>query len=144
MVYHGHVQNGRVELDQPIPLPEGAEVQLIIVGDEGQSSESAAAAAGRPEPPKPIEEVIADIVADSQYWIAVNCHSQTRVSACLSTRSERYIPASRSCSMTGPACGMIPRFLAVSTSPRVPRTGMPNAAAQRRAARSSMIASVPG
>jgi hypothetical protein len=64
MIYHGYVQNGRVELDERIRLPEGAEVQLIIVGDETRCFESAAAAAKRSEPSKPIEEVIADIVAD--------------------------------------------------------------------------------
>ncbi|HEY3243991.1 MAG TPA: hypothetical protein VGM03_11645 [Phycisphaerae bacterium] len=31
MVYRGHVQNGRIELDEPVSLPEGATVELSIV-----------------------------------------------------------------------------------------------------------------
>jgi hypothetical protein len=31
MVYHGHVRNGRVELDNGDALPEGAEVRVLVI-----------------------------------------------------------------------------------------------------------------
>lgn len=34
MVYHGHVENGVVVLDEPAKLPEGAEVRVELA-DEG-------------------------------------------------------------------------------------------------------------
>lgn len=64
MVYHGYVQNGRVELDESVRLPEGASVQLIIVGEEAPHTESSKAPARHSDLSKPIEEVIADIVSD--------------------------------------------------------------------------------
>lgn len=30
MVYRGHVRNGKIELDQAVSLPEGAEVQVAF------------------------------------------------------------------------------------------------------------------
>ncbi len=50
----------------------------------------------------------------------------------------------RNCSKTGRAAGITPRSFAVITMPNVPRTGIPKVAAQRRAAKSSRITSVPG
>jgi len=35
MVYHGHVKNGRVELDGPSRLPEGAEVEVTLAPQAG-------------------------------------------------------------------------------------------------------------
>lgn len=32
MVYRGHVRNGRIELDEQVALPEGAEVQVNLAG----------------------------------------------------------------------------------------------------------------
>jgi len=43
MVHRGHVKNGVVVLDEPVPLPEGAEVRVEIV--EGTS------VAREPQPP---------------------------------------------------------------------------------------------
>lgn len=31
MVYHGHVENGAVVLDEAVPLPEGAAVEIQVV-----------------------------------------------------------------------------------------------------------------
>lgn len=31
MTYRGHVQNGQIMLDEPAPLPEGAEVQVEVM-----------------------------------------------------------------------------------------------------------------
>jgi len=39
MVYHGRVQNGKIELDDPVSLPEGAFVTLSILID-GQPADS--------------------------------------------------------------------------------------------------------
>lgn len=33
MVYHGHVRNGKIELDEPVTLPEGAPVTLTVGTD---------------------------------------------------------------------------------------------------------------
>ncbi len=35
MTYRGHVKNGQITLDEPAPLPEGAEVQVEVV-DNGE------------------------------------------------------------------------------------------------------------
>ena len=32
MVYHGHVANGAIQLDPDVILPEGAEVQVAVLG----------------------------------------------------------------------------------------------------------------
>jgi hypothetical protein len=34
MTYRGHVENGIVVLDDPVALPEGAPVQVDLVGEE--------------------------------------------------------------------------------------------------------------
>ncbi len=36
-----HVKDGRIVLDEPTDLPEGAEVELIVIGDELTSEERA-------------------------------------------------------------------------------------------------------
>lgn len=33
MTYRGRVKNGRITLDESVPLPEGAEVQVAVVVD---------------------------------------------------------------------------------------------------------------
>jgi hypothetical protein len=33
MVYKGHVRNGRIELDEGAPLPEGAAVEVAVVSE---------------------------------------------------------------------------------------------------------------
>lgn len=71
-------------------------------------------------------------------------HSPIKARARLRIRSDKYIPDCRSFSSTGRASGIMPLFFAVKTRPRVPRTGIPWLAAQRRAARSSTIITVPG
>ena len=35
MTYRGHVENGRILLDEPAPLPEGAEVKVEVVETSG-------------------------------------------------------------------------------------------------------------
>jgi hypothetical protein len=45
MVYRGHVRNGKIELDAPADLPEGAAVELSIFpraapGDDGETAGS--------------------------------------------------------------------------------------------------------
>ncbi len=40
MTYRGHVKNGTVVLDEPVELPDGAEVAVVVIGSsEGTSSE---------------------------------------------------------------------------------------------------------
>jgi hypothetical protein len=53
MVYRGHVRNGRVELDDPAALPEGAEVELTVVRPARVEYAD-----------RPIEEIIDEIMAD--------------------------------------------------------------------------------
>ena len=31
MTYHGHIQNGQIVLDEPVVLPEGAEVRVDVL-----------------------------------------------------------------------------------------------------------------
>lgn len=31
MTYRGHVKNGQIQLDEPARLPEGAEVQIVLL-----------------------------------------------------------------------------------------------------------------
>jgi hypothetical protein len=33
MTYHGHIKNGQITLDEPVSLPEGAEVNVELVGE---------------------------------------------------------------------------------------------------------------
>ena len=40
MSYRGHVENGVVVLDEPIALPEGAPVQVDLVGGKNRMEES--------------------------------------------------------------------------------------------------------
>ncbi len=42
MVYRGHVKNGRVELDEPAPLPEGAQVEVSLSGQRAASDDGEA------------------------------------------------------------------------------------------------------
>lgn len=53
MVYRGYVRNGKVELEEPAALPEGAAVELTLLPP---------APDGRAE--RPIEEIIDEIFAD--------------------------------------------------------------------------------
>jgi len=53
MVYRGHVRNGKVELDETIALPEGAEVELTIVDGAEEAGDH-----------RPIEEIIDEIAAE--------------------------------------------------------------------------------
>jgi hypothetical protein len=39
MVYHGHVKNGRVELDGPSRPPEGAEVEVTLAPQAGADND---------------------------------------------------------------------------------------------------------
>ncbi len=38
MVYRGHVVNGLVKLDEPVQLPEGAEVEVELIPSTDESS----------------------------------------------------------------------------------------------------------
>ena len=38
MTYHGHIKNGAVVLDDPVKLPEGAEVRVDVVPEEPQTT----------------------------------------------------------------------------------------------------------
>ncbi len=38
MTLLGHVRNGRIELDQPLSLPEGAQVQIEVLAGGEQTS----------------------------------------------------------------------------------------------------------
>jgi len=40
MVYHGHIKEGRVVLDEPVTLPEGAAVSVEVVVTRSNGSES--------------------------------------------------------------------------------------------------------
>ncbi|HSV16042.1 MAG TPA: hypothetical protein VLI90_17400 [Tepidisphaeraceae bacterium] len=31
MTYRGHIKNGQVALDEPVSLPEGAEVSVVVI-----------------------------------------------------------------------------------------------------------------
>jgi hypothetical protein len=42
-VYKGHVKDGRIELDEPADLPEGAKLEVTLVAVEGLSPELDAA-----------------------------------------------------------------------------------------------------
>lgn len=37
MTFHGHIKDGQIMLDEPAPLPEGAQVVIQIVENGGQS-----------------------------------------------------------------------------------------------------------
>ena len=53
MVYRAHVRNGKIELDEPVTLPEGATVELSVLdGSAGLRGQ------------RTIEQVIDEIVAD--------------------------------------------------------------------------------
>ncbi len=64
MVYRGHVRNGKVELDDPVTLPEGAKLELSVVslGSSGEGPESPNADAGKQ--PLSLSEEIERIWAD--------------------------------------------------------------------------------
>src|ERR1044072_5493572 len=70
-------------------------------------------------------------------------YSPTFANASINTRSDKYIPDWRSRYRSSRAEEMCPRCFAINTKPRVPRTGILKAAAQRLPAKSSMIASEP-
>ncbi len=53
MVYRGHVKNGVVVLDEPAPLPEGAEVRVEVV---------AAADVTLPEPPRTLYDQLKPVI----------------------------------------------------------------------------------
>ncbi len=55
MVYRGHVENGVIQLEGPVTLPEGAEVRVEVVAPGKEEYD--------PDAP-PIEEVMAAIMAD--------------------------------------------------------------------------------
>jgi uncharacterized lipoprotein YbaY len=38
MAYRGHIENGKVVLDDPVALPEGASVQVDLVDEEEGTS----------------------------------------------------------------------------------------------------------
>lgn len=38
MTYRGHVKNGEIKLDEPVQLPEGTEVQVVVQSGEDQST----------------------------------------------------------------------------------------------------------
>jgi len=38
MTYRGHIKNGQVALDLPVPLPEGAEVEIHLIEKKVQIS----------------------------------------------------------------------------------------------------------
>jgi hypothetical protein len=40
MTYRGHVHNGVVVIDEAVALPEGAEVQLELIGDKTEPLET--------------------------------------------------------------------------------------------------------
>ena len=84
------------------------------------------------------------ILAQADGAIPPEPYSPTRTSAWFTRRSDSRSPARMSTSTTGRAAGIRPRCFAIKTSPSVPRSGTPSVIAQRRAARSSMIASEPG
>jgi len=42
MTYRGHVQNGVVVFDEPLPLPEGAQVRVEVLSEEAQPGEAVA------------------------------------------------------------------------------------------------------
>lgn len=44
MIYHGHVQDGRIILDGPVVLPEGAEVSVQLHDSSRQLNPSTASA----------------------------------------------------------------------------------------------------
>jgi hypothetical protein len=35
MTYRGHIRNGQVRLDKPAQLPEGAEVNVVVLSEHG-------------------------------------------------------------------------------------------------------------
>jgi hypothetical protein len=39
MTYRGHIRNGVVVLDEPVPAPEGAEVEVRLVGERSKPSD---------------------------------------------------------------------------------------------------------
>ena len=41
MTYRGHVKNGQIALDEPVRLPEGAEVQVAVVADSAGTNGAA-------------------------------------------------------------------------------------------------------
>lgn len=53
MIYHGHVQDGRIVLDGPVSLPEGAEVSVQLHDSSRESTSSTAGAI-----PETLQEVL--------------------------------------------------------------------------------------
>ncbi len=41
MIYHGHIENGHVVLNEPVALPEGAQVSVHIQEESKQADQAA-------------------------------------------------------------------------------------------------------
>jgi len=64
MVYRGHVRNGRIELDDPVGLPEGAKVELNVVTSESSGEDTRSKPVDAAERTLSLEEEIDRIMAD--------------------------------------------------------------------------------
>lgn len=64
MVYRGHVRNGRMELDDPVGLPEGAKVELNVVSSESPTADVKSQPVDAGERALSLEEEIDRIMAD--------------------------------------------------------------------------------
>lgn len=63
MTYRGHIRNGVIVIDEPVELPEGAEVRVDVVPDKGGTT------AGADEPTqfdvlKPFIGIASDLPSD--------------------------------------------------------------------------------
>ena len=64
MVYRGHVRNGRIEMDDPVGLPEGARVELNVVSSESPTADVKSQPLDAAERAMSLEEEIDRIRAD--------------------------------------------------------------------------------
>jgi hypothetical protein len=62
MELEGHVKNGRIELDRPATLPEGAKVRIQIVTARQAIAERLAQARSRPDAGPTLAERLAPII----------------------------------------------------------------------------------
>ncbi len=87
MTYHGHVRKGRIELDEPTALPEGAEVELSIVR-EGKSEGN-----GRNEPVEPREGQHTPSIEEEidRIWADVPESEWAKLPADLSDQIDHYV-----------------------------------------------------
>ena len=63
MTYRGHIENGKVILEDDAELPDGTQVEVMLTNGPADPARAGAEAAEQPDA-RPIEEIIAEIAAE--------------------------------------------------------------------------------